>query len=321
MTRVSLHRTGPTLGICESILIFITSSSSSISKSWSVHYYCRNTNNSEGTVSQQKGTCIFLLKSTQLFLAQQLAAGNAAEDNLGENIGGNRINARARAALKLLILKYSLMFHCTQGLSSWRRPKKFTDWPLIRRTESSTFCACSMANPKHVHQQPDSKTYQLVQGSKLTGWFIHPEWGTQRAGIKNPQRHLHFTGHDIFKGITQQVICNKDHSWERKRQSTQSFVKKKKKETRKGTTDRICLFLRHVGTAYAVMKAYQSLGISWAYTHCTSSLWGVCIIYNLLSSALVQGVISKAGPVAPDINRRWEYDKLHLCLEMAWISC
>jgi len=70
-----------------------------------------------------------------------------------------------------------------------------------------------------------------------------------------------------------------------------------------------------------VIKAYQSLGISWAYTHCTSSLWGACIIYNMLSSAAVKGVISKAGSVAPDIKWRWECDKLHLCLEMAWISC
>jgi len=47
--------------------------------------------------------------------------------------------------------------------------------------------------------------------------------------MKKPHWHMHFTGHVIFKELTQQVICNKDRIWERKRQNSQSFVKKEEK--------------------------------------------------------------------------------------------
>lgn len=45
---------------------------------------------------------------------------------------------------------------------------------------------------------------------------------------------------------------------------------------------------------YTAVKACQLLGISWAYTHCTSRFWEDCIIYNILFSAVAKGVISKA---------------------------
>lgn len=74
------HRTGPTPGICESLLRFTTFPSSAISKSCYVLYYFCNTN-SEETRSQEERYVHIPSKVQVLFLVWQVAA---AEDNLEE---------------------------------------------------------------------------------------------------------------------------------------------------------------------------------------------------------------------------------------------
>lgn len=89
MTCVSFHRIGPTLGTCESILIFITVAHPSVNLDMSFIIFEAQTAQ-RGLYPNKKGMCIFFLKSIRLlfWLGRRLPETFAFDDNLkGVNTG------------------------------------------------------------------------------------------------------------------------------------------------------------------------------------------------------------------------------------------